>query len=67
MHTQRGLFQEIDTCDINIVRNFNFPSILLEESELRTIINIPNINASLGKIHRENFLTAESVNVRRER
>ena len=66
MHEQRGLFQGIDTCDITTVRNFSVPSILLEESESRTIINRSDINTSVRKLHREKFLTAESVSVRRE-
>ena len=67
MHEQRGSFQGIDTCDITSVGYFSFPSILLDESQLRTIINIPDINVLLKKLQSEKFLTANAISAMRER
>ena len=67
MHEQRGSFQGINTCDVTDVGIFSFPSILLDESESRTILSRPDINAFLGKLQREKVLTADVVNTRWQR
>ena len=64
MHEQRELFQGISTYNITTVVNCSVLSVLLEESESCTIINRPDINAILRKLHSKNFLNVESVNVR---
>ena len=67
IHEQRQLFQGIDTYNVTSVGNFVYCSVLLDASESRTIICRPDTNAFIEKIHREKFLTTDSVNARRER
>ena len=37
IHEQQGFFQGVDTCDLRKYGDFSFCSILLDESETRTI------------------------------
>ena len=53
MHEQRGSFSGIDTCSITNVGKFDFTSILLGESEARSIICRPEINALLNNLVQE--------------
>ena len=66
MHKQRGSFQGIDTYNVCSVGDFSFPSVILDESESRTIINRPDINAHLDKLSNDGFLTKNSVEIRRQ-
>ena len=50
MNEQRGSFSGIDTCSITNVGKFDFTSILLGESEARSIICRPDINALLNNL-----------------
>ena len=67
IHEQRGSFQGIDTCDVCCVGGFSFPSIILDESESRTIINRPDINVRLDKLSKDKSLTKNAVDARRQR
>ena len=53
MHEQRGSFQGIDTCNVCSVGDFSFPSIILDESESRTIINISDITVQFDELNRD--------------
>ena len=57
MYDQGGSFQGIDTCNLRKYGNFSFCSILLDESESRTIAYFPDINALLTKLKKENILS----------
>ena len=65
IHAQRGFFQGIDTCDVTSVGKFAYLSVLLDESESRTIVCRSDINALLENLHREKLLTADYMNARR--
>ena len=53
MHEQRGSFSGIDACSITNVGKFDFTSIILGESEARSIICCPEINALLNNLVQE--------------
>ena len=53
MHEQRGSFQGIDTCDVVMFGNFSFPSMLLDQSESRSIQYRPDINALLDTLQKD--------------
>ncbi len=67
MHEQRGSFQGVDTCDVTNYGDFSFCSVLLDESELRTIKHRPDINALLDSLEKDGFLSEVTVNGLRER
>ncbi len=52
MHEQRGSFQGVDTCDVTNFGDFSFCSVLLDDSELRTIKHRPDINALLDSLEK---------------
>ena len=66
MHEQKGSFQGIDTCDICNFGDFLFLSILLSESESRSISNQTDINNLLDKLERSGFISQQMVNDMRE-
>ena len=66
IHKKRGVFQDINTCDVTNVETVVYCSVLLDKSESHTIVCRPNINTLLEKSI-EIFLTANSVSTRRER
>ena len=61
IHKQEGLFQGIDIYDVTSIGSFAYYSVLLDESESRTIACKPDINKLLEKFHREKTLTADSA------
>ena len=67
MHEQRGSFQGIDTCDITDFGKFSFCSLLLDESESRSIANRPDINSLLDNLKNDGLLTSETVDGIRKR
>ena len=50
MHEQQGSFQGIDTCDVTDFGDFSFCSVILDESESRSIMNRPDINSLLDNL-----------------
>jgi len=48
------------------VESFRLLFMLLDVSKFPTIMNRPDINTLLGKLHRENVLAANLVNTRRD-
>lgn len=50
MHEQRGTFSGLDTCSITNFGNFDRTSILLDESEARSIAGRPDISALLNNL-----------------
>ena len=56
MHEQRGSFQGIDTCDVTDFGDFSFTSILLDESESRSIMNRPDINSLLDSLEKDGYI-----------
>ena len=66
MHEQKGSFQGIDTCDICNFGDFSFMSILLSETESRSIANRPDINDLLEKYQRYGYLSRRIINDMRE-
>ena len=52
MHEQRGSFQGIDICDVTNFGEFNYCSVLLDESESRCIKSRPDINALLDMLEK---------------
>ena len=67
MHEQRGSFQGIDTCDITTFGDFSYCSVLLDESESRTIKHRPDINALLDHLEKDGCLPNITVNGLRKR
>ena len=67
MHEQRGSFQGIDTCDVTDFGDFSFCSVLLDESESRSIINRPDINSLLDNLEQDGLMTSVTVEGLRER
>ena len=67
MSEQRGSFQGVDTCSVTNFGDFSFTSVLLDESESRSIALRPDINALLMKFQKENQLSIGAVNAMRQR
>lgn len=67
MHEQQGSFQGVDTCSVTSFGDFSKSSILLDESESRSIVGQPDINALLQKLQKQKHLSISSVNTMRER
>ena len=67
MHEQRGSFQGIDTCDVVMFGNFSFTSILLDQSECRSIKYRPDINSLLDTLHKDGRISKDTVEGHRER
>ena len=67
MHEQRGSFQGIDTCDITNFGDFSFCSVLLDESESRSIKYRPDINSLLDQLTTDNYLSSATVKAMHER
>ncbi len=61
IHEQRGSFQGIDTCDVCIFGDFGHTSILLDETESRSIKYREDINALLNNLVTDNVMTPEPV------
>ena len=61
MALQQGSFQGIDSADITMKGNFAFCSKLLEESESRSIVNRPDINALLDNLVQHHILCPEAA------
>ena len=67
MHEQRGSFQGIDTCDVTDYGNFGICSVLLEESESRSIMHRPDINSLLDRLGNDMSLSQVTINGFRKR
>ena len=67
MHEQRGSFQGIDTCDVCSFGDFGHASILLDETESRSIKYRSDINALLNNLVTENVMTKETAESFRRR
>ena len=59
MHAQIGSFKGIDTCDVRSFGRFDFVSILLRESEGRSIVGRPDINCLLDKLSHNHVISKE--------
>ena len=66
MHQQRGSFQGIDTCDIQMFGRFDFTSRLLDQSESLSISNHVDINALLEAHCRDGIISKLSVETRQQ-
>ena len=67
MHEQRGSFQGVDTCDVTDFGDFSFTSVLLDESESRSVKNRPDINSLLNHYEKDGYMGSFTVNGIRER
>ena len=67
MSEQTGSFQGIDTCDIRSFGDFSYCSILLDESESRSIKYRPDINCLLDQLVTDGYLSPTTVKAMRER
>ena len=65
MHEQRGSFQGIDTCDVVMFGNFSFPSMLLDQSESRSIKYRPDINALIDTLQKDGHMSKEMMKCHR--
>lgn len=57
MHEQRGTFSGIDTCSLCSFGKFDKTSVLLRESEGRSIAHRPDINSLLNKLVEDKIIT----------
>ena len=62
MHEQRGSFQGVDTCDVTDFGDFSFTSVLLDESESRSVKNRPYINSLLNHYEKDGYMGSFTVN-----
>ena len=57
MFQQSGTFNGIDTCSNTSFGNFDFKSLLIDESEARSISNRPDINNHLNKLKEDEVIS----------
>ena len=66
IHSQIGSFKGIDTCDVRSFGRFDCLSVLLQQSEARSIIGRSDINCLLDKLKDNNVLDEHVVKSLRE-
>ena len=57
MHFQKGCFNGIDTCNITSHHRFDLLSLFLNESEARSILQRPDINALMNQLAKEGTIS----------
>ena len=67
MHEERGSFQGIDTCNITTFGDFSKTSILLDESESRSITCRRDVNMLLSQLQEDSVIYSFTVDGMRDR